>query len=911
MKRHLVAPCVLGLVITLSAPHAPLQEEKPDENRFTPVVLVPGGELNEPLNFEVLPDGRVFIQERRGAIKLYDPSTRLVKLVGTIEVNHTYTDAAGESREAEEGLVGMTLDPGFEQNGWMYVLYAHPSVAKHVLSRFVVQDDTLARGSETAVLEYTVQRETCCHTGGGMTWDADGNLYITVGNNTGNVIASQTDQRPGRENWDDQRGSANTNDLRGKILRIHPEPDGSYTIPEGNLFPPGTPGARPEIYAMGLRNAWRPSLDSRTGYLYWGEVGPDAAADSADTVAGEDEFNQAREPGFFGWPYFIGHNRGYPITDFATGQILPPKDPARPINDSRNNTGLTDLPPAVPPLVSYPYAVSERHPTLGSGGRCAVGGPVYRREDLRDLARPWPEYFEGKWLVTDCSRNWIVAITLDENSDFVSLERILSHYESIEPIDMKFGPDGDLYVLEYGSVWFDKSPDSKLVRVEYNAGNRAPIASVAASAAGGTVPFTVTLSSEGTHDPDGEALDYQWRVAPAAAGGEANTLAGENPTASFDRDGVYTATLTVTDASGASANDSVRIVAGNEPPDVQIDVASGNRSFFFPGRPIQYTVRVTDREDGIAAPERAVLSIDYVPEDFDLASLANGDTGVGASTRFAVARAIMATTDCQACHQLDVRSAGPSFREIATRYEQDPEAPAQLVQKIREGGSGAWGEINMPAHAALSIAETSALVRYILSVNSDTIDGPPLEGSYTPVVPEEDPGLGLLVFRAIYTDGGAGELPAQTAEHIVTLRSALVSAGSADVIRNTATSVTARGAGPTAIQPKTNGHIAFENVDLTGIRRLELAGQVRTREGQRGGSVEIRLDSPTGQLIGETAIRPPPPPAPGAPRRRETPTFAVELAPADGVHDLYIVFKNDDARPIDPLMSLETIRFSP
>src|SRR6185312_8772449 len=108
--------------------------------------------------------------------------------------------------------------------------YAHPTVKKDVLSRWEIKDDKLVTGSEKVLLEIPTQREVCCHTGGGMTWDGQGNLYLTVGNNTGNVAdKSQTDERPGRSSWDDQRGSGNTNDLRGKILRIHPEADGSYS----------------------------------------------------------------------------------------------------------------------------------------------------------------------------------------------------------------------------------------------------------------------------------------------------------------------------------------------------------------------------------------------------------------------------------------------------------------------------------------------------------------------------------------------------------------------------------------------------------------------------------------------------------------------------------------------------------
>ena len=288
--------------------------KKPDDNRFTPVVLTTDGDFDEPMNFEVLKNGKVFINERKGALKLFDPITKMVTLVGTIPVNTKYTSAAGVVTEAEEGFMGFTVDPKFEENHWAYLYYAHPTEKKHILTRWEIKNDKLVAGSEKVLLEVGTQREVCCHTGGGMTWDASGNLYLTVGNNTGNVAdKSQTDERPERSSWDDQRGSGNTNDLRGKILRIHPEANGTYSIPEGNLFPKGTAKTRPEIYVMGDRNPWRPSIDSKTGWLYWGEVGPDASADSKTTRTGMDELNQARKPGNFGWPYFIGENRGYPL----------------------------------------------------------------------------------------------------------------------------------------------------------------------------------------------------------------------------------------------------------------------------------------------------------------------------------------------------------------------------------------------------------------------------------------------------------------------------------------------------------------------------------------------------------------------------------------------------------------------
>ena len=462
---------------------------KPDDNRFTPVKFTAEGDLDEPMNFEVLKDGRVYINERKGVLKVFNPIDKTVSVVGTIPVNTKYTSKEGKVTEAEEGFIGFTVDPKFDENHWAYLYYAHPTISKHVLSRWEIKDEKLVAGSEKIVLEIPTQREVCCHTGGGMTWDESGNLYLAVGNNTGNVAdKSQTDERPDRKSWDDQRGSANTNDLRGKILRIHPNADGTYSIPDGNLFPKGTPKTRPEIYVMGDRNPWRPSIDTKTGWLYWGEVGPDANDDSRTTRMGMDEFNQARGPGYFGWPYFIGENVAYPMYNYLNDSVSAGKDPAKPTNNSVNNTGLNELPPAQPAFISYPYRKSEKFPLVGSGARCAVGGPIYHHSNFKNAKRPYPGYYEGKWLAADLSRGWIMSISMKENGDYKSMERFLPSYQPIEPIDIKFGPNGDLYVLEYGSNWFRKSDNAKLVRIEYNAGNRTPLVHATASVKGGALP---------------------------------------------------------------------------------------------------------------------------------------------------------------------------------------------------------------------------------------------------------------------------------------------------------------------------------------------------------------------------------------------------------------------------------------
>jgi cytochrome c len=923
---------------------SPADTIKPDENRFTPVTLTAEGALDEPMNFEVLKDGRVFINERKGVLKLFNPIDKTVNIVGSIPVNTKYTSKEGKVTEAEEGFIGFTVDPKFEENHFAYLYYAHPTISKHVLSRWEIKDEKLVAGSEKIVLEIPTQREVCCHTGGGMTWDESGNLYLAVGNNTGNVAdKSQTDERPDRKNWDDQRGSGNSNDLRGKILRIHPNADASYSIPEGNLFPKGTPKTRPEIYIMGDRNPWRPSIDTKTGWLYWGEVGPDANDDSKTTRMGMDEFNQARGPGYFGWPYFIGDNVGYPMYNYLNDSVSPPQDPAKPVNHSVNNTGITELPPAQPAFISYPYRNSEKFPLVGSGSRCAVGGPIYRRSNFSSARRPWPGYYEGKWIAADLSRGWIMAISMKENGDYKSMEKFLPSYQPIEPIDIKYGPNGDLYVLEYGSNWFRKSDNSKLVRIEYNSGNRTPIVHASADKSGGVLPLTIHLSSAGTKDFDGDSLKYEW-VINSSNGKTPVSYQEANPITVFDQPGEYSATLTVTDPGGAKNSQTIKIIAGNAPPDLGLSI-TGNKTFFFPGKSFGYDIQVADKEDGKIDPRQVAASIDYTSEGFDYSELIQGQRSVDASTKFAVAQAMMNKVDCNNCHHLDTKSVGPMFIEISEKYKPKYAwALDSLPRKIRSGGSGVWGTVNMPAHPSISLNDAHTIVNYILNCNQKTISSLPLKGSYTPKIPTGDNGKGNIVIRAAYTDKGAKGTEALTTEEIKVLRSQKFSPGAADVMVNTEPSLQTMFAISLNAIPKAGGYIGYKQIDFTGIQQIEINASAFPMMGFFGGTIEIRLDNPAGRLLGQLDIKavnpvipgmtanslqnaggakdkPAKAPAPVAVKngaKKPAAVFNPFAAPGiktnipviAGQHDIYFVFKNDQAKSGQPLMSVSNISFN-
>ncbi|HEY5919216.1 MAG TPA: ThuA domain-containing protein, partial [Chryseolinea sp.] len=341
----------------------------PEENRFTKTVL--DFNLDEPTEMSILPDGRILFVERKGNVKLYDPADGKVKVINTMNVGTKF----------EDGIIGLAIDPKFNENHWVYIFYAHPEKSANIASRFVFADNKLDLTSEKQIIEVVTQRDQCCHTGGSLLFGPDGNLYISTGDNTSPFASdgySPSDETPGRSPFDAQKSSANTNDLRGKILRIHMEPDGTYTIPEGNLFAKGEANTRPEIYVMGCRNPYRISIDEKTGYLYWGEVGPDAGQnDSLRGPRGYDELNQAKKAGFFGWPYFVGKNYPYAKYDFQKKEVLAKWDPNAPINESPNNTGKRELPPVSPPFVWYPYVKSEDFPMVKEGGRNAMAGPVY------------------------------------------------------------------------------------------------------------------------------------------------------------------------------------------------------------------------------------------------------------------------------------------------------------------------------------------------------------------------------------------------------------------------------------------------------------------------------------------------------------------------------------------------------
>ncbi|MBM3847284.1 MAG: PKD domain-containing protein, partial [Verrucomicrobia bacterium] len=543
----------------------------------------------DPMELAVTSDGRVIFIERGGRVKIWHPDSQTTSVAGALNVTTLF----------EDGLMGLALDPGFETNRWLYLFYSPAGpIAKQHLSRFTLVDDVIDMASEKILLTIPTQRNQCCHSGGSLAFGPDGLLFLSTGDNT-NPFESNgyapNDERPGRSAWDAQKSSGNANDLRGKILRIRPSADGGYTIPEGNLFAPDTAGTRPEVYVMGARNPFRISVDPVRGWLYWGEVGPDSGVDDPRRgPAGADEWNQARSAGNYGWPYILGNNVPYWRYDFATRQSLGVFNPLAPLNLSPNNTGITNLPPARPAWIWYQSGPAGAFPEIDPGlPRTAMGGPVYKFDSRNGSIRKLPAYFDGSVFIYEWSRNFIKEVKLDEKGDLLAILPFLPTLKLNRPIEMEIGPDGAIYMIEWGTGFEGKNKDARIIRIDYSGGNRAPAAVIQASRLSGRLPLTVTFSSQGTLNPDGDSLSFSWML-----GGE-TTVRSTNTTASltFTNAGNYSMTLRVTDELGLSSVAQVRIVAGNEAPQVAL-IAPPSGAFFDWGRKIGYELAAFDTEDG-------------------------------------------------------------------------------------------------------------------------------------------------------------------------------------------------------------------------------------------------------------------------------------------------------------------------
>jgi cytochrome c len=817
----------------------------PEENRFQVEALVTG--MTEPMELELLPDGRPIWVERSGNVMVYDPDFDQKAKIAEFDV---WT-------EFEDGLLGIALDPDFEDNQWLYFYYS-PNIEESLnrLSRFQFTGSGIDMDSEQIILEVPTDRNECCHSGGSIEFGPTGLLHLSIGDNTnphqsdGYAPIDDSRQDP---NFDARRSSANTMDLRGGIVRIKVEEDGSYSIPEGNLFTDPEEG-RPEIYAMGMRNPFRIHVDQRNGNVYWGDVGPDAGKDSVGMgPRGHDEVNVATEAGFFGWPLFIGDNKPYHARDFATGSLGGAFDPKAPVNDSKLNTGARELPPAQPAMIYYPYARSEEFPALGDGGRNAMAGPVFYRDDYNEAETRFPEYYDGKFFFYDWMRDYIMAATLDETGYVTEFEPFLPGTEFLHPMDMLFGPDGDLYVIEYGRKWFSENSDARLLRIKYIDGNRPPVPEVQIAQDIGAAPFSLVADASNSLDYDGDELSVTWLLNDEEIG------TGKKLEYTIEERAVHQLVAILDDGQGNEVRSEHELMVGNSLPQVAINLR-GNRSFFFPGQEVFYEVMVSDEEDGTMnqgiAAEAVTVTLDYL-EGEDLIKIERGHQVAGKGTAFAIGKSLIDGSDCSGCHAINEASIGPPYQKVADRYRKDPNGADYLAGKIINGGGGVWGETAMSAHPDLSEADAKKMAEYILSLAgpAPNVASRPTSGKIA--LDKHRAGIpGRYYLQASYTDEGAGDLPRLTTREVIKLRSPFVPAhlfksGNKVMAYHIEAKDNPMGDEDADVLVATGGGwVSYGALDLRGLRGVKaivaLAPGITS-----GGTIEIVAGHPTtGEVVG-------------------------------------------------------------
>ncbi len=477
------------------------------------------------MDIELAPDGRLFYitrghgpgtggsTEETFAVGYVHPDTGAQ---GTVLEKATSTATPGspdvDTPSRELGGQGIALDPDFPDNGYVYVLH-HPRIDEMddigpspydefwdgeverfgymLLSRFELAGDALDPASETEIIRIPQQHDACCHHGGNLEFGPEGNVWISVGDNSEIVSAYSTiDDRESRHPaYDAGRTASNTADLRGSILRISPDPDGGYSIPEGNLkavheertgeqYAPER--FRPEIFSMGYRNPYVISVDSHTGALFTATYSPGYGnwTDGERGPPGIAGYRLVCEPDYAGWPYFQGY---YPYRryDHDAGEVGQPYWPGNPRNDSRNNTGLEYLPPYEPDLVWQPqngqtgpeYAdapawVDVPRPGAwtwegtglgGSGGNNA--GPAYRYDESYGPTA-LPPFFEAKQFFLTSYGDRPTIRYFDFRADGGLLELSVGEFlpdapwVGDTPHHMAIGPEGRAFVTNYGDGFY-------------------------------------------------------------------------------------------------------------------------------------------------------------------------------------------------------------------------------------------------------------------------------------------------------------------------------------------------------------------------------------------------------------------------------------------------------------------------
>ena len=582
---------------------------------FQDTVVLSG--MTNPTVVQFAPDGRIFVGQKNGVIKVFS------SLTDTSPV--TFADLSAEVDDYwDRGLLGLALDPDFPTRPYVYVLYTYdapiggiaprwndacPSppgattdgcVVSARVSKLTASGDTMTGAEQVLVEDWCQQFPS--HSIGTLLFGRDGALYAGAGDGASfnNVDYGQygatnagdkanpcadppapagTALRPptaegGALRSQSVRRTDGPATLDGAIIRI--DPDTGQGLPDNPFAASADPNAR-RIVAYGLRNPFRFTLRPGTDELWIGDVGWNTW----------EEINRLTSPTGgasrnFGWPCYEGSGPqgGYQ----GAGLNL--------------CSGLYSTPgSAAAPYYAYNHGnCVVNYPGCHTGGSSVTGVAFYQ-------SGAYPAAYNGALFFADHTRNEIWAMMPGGNGlpdpaniqSFVGVDS--TGAAAGHPVDLKIGPAGDLFYVDM--------EDGTLHRIIYTAANQPPTAQISANPTAGDAPLTVAFDGSGSTDPEARPLTYSWDLNGDGTFGDATT-----PTASYTytSNGTYTASLRVTDDQGASNTASVTITVGNTAPVAVIDAPATTLTWQV-GQRIDFSGHATDAQDGTLPPTALTWSL--------------------------------------------------------------------------------------------------------------------------------------------------------------------------------------------------------------------------------------------------------------------------------------------------------------
>ena len=575
---------------------------------FQETVVLSG--LTSPTNIQFAADGRVFVAEKRGTIKVFDSlSDPSPDTFADLRTNvHDFWD---------RGLLGLALDPDFPANPYVYVLYTYDHVlgddtpaprwgdtcptspgatadgcvVSGRLSRLEAAGNTMT-GAEQVLIEDWCQQFPS-HSVGSMAFGSDGSLYVSggdgasfnyadygqAGGTAGSPIPKNpcgdppsgiggTMTPPGAEGGalrsQDVRSTGDPTTLDGALLRIDPA---TGLGKSGNPFASSSDMNARRIVAYGMRNPFRITTRPGTSEVWVSDVGWSTWEELNRIVAPADSVAEN-----LGWPCYEGAGR-QPSYDnlnlnlceslYATGSVLAP---------------------------FYAYRHTD---SIVSGEACANGQGSSTVGMAFYNGGNYPAAYQGALFFADYSRDCLWVMTRGTNGLPDPTKRANFLTPAANPVDIKIGPGGDVFYVDFNG--------GTIRRIQYFAANQPPTAVATANPTVGPAPLQVRFDGSGSTDPDGDALTYSWDLDGNGTFGDATTVA---PTFTYATPGTYRAVVRVTDSGGASdVSPAVTISVGSRPVPV-IDTPSSGLTWAV-GDTISFSGHATDAEDG-AIPAAAL-----------------------------------------------------------------------------------------------------------------------------------------------------------------------------------------------------------------------------------------------------------------------------------------------------------------